>query len=81
MFARLGTSNRTFILKKPFDREEVLQIAHTLTAGRQPGHGDSNRGHKEADLRTRGSAAEAIKKRLSEEMAGLKPVRPDRAGG
>ncbi len=36
MFARIGASDRTFILKKPFDREEVLQLAHALTARRQP---------------------------------------------
>ena len=30
MFAKVGTSDRMFILKKPFDRMEVLQMAHTL---------------------------------------------------
>jgi two-component system NtrC family sensor kinase len=30
MFAKVGTSDRMFLLKKPFDRMEVLQMAHTL---------------------------------------------------
>jgi CheY-like chemotaxis protein len=29
--ARIGRSDRMFILKKPFDRMEVLQLAHNLT--------------------------------------------------
>ena len=36
MFARIGTSDRMFVLKKPFDREEVLQLAHALTEHRRP---------------------------------------------
>lgn len=32
IFERLGNSERIFILKKPFDRMEILQLAHTLTA-------------------------------------------------
>lgn len=35
MFARLGTSERMFILKKPFERMEVLQLAHSLTEKRR----------------------------------------------
>ena len=31
MFARIGASDRMFILKKPFDRMEVLQLAHSLS--------------------------------------------------
>jgi DNA-binding NtrC family response regulator len=31
MFAKIGTADRMFILKKPFDRMEVLQLAHNLT--------------------------------------------------
>jgi hypothetical protein len=30
MFEKTGTSDRMFILKKPFERMEVLQLAHTL---------------------------------------------------
>jgi two-component system, NtrC family, sensor kinase len=30
LFAKVGTSDRMFFLKKPFDRMEVLQLAHTL---------------------------------------------------
>jgi DNA-binding NtrC family response regulator len=35
MFSRIGTSDRMFILKKPFDRMEVLQLAHSLTEKRR----------------------------------------------
>src|SRR5262249_33593522 len=31
MFLKIGTSDRMFALKKPFDRIEVLQLAHNLT--------------------------------------------------
>src|SRR6185436_18392599 len=31
IFSRIGTSDRMFALKKPFDRIEVLQLAHNLT--------------------------------------------------
>jgi two-component system NtrC family sensor kinase len=34
MFAKVGTSDRMFMLKKPFDRMEVLQLAHTLAEKR-----------------------------------------------
>jgi two-component system, NtrC family, sensor kinase len=35
MIERVGASDRMFILSKPFDRMEVLQLAHTLTKKRQ----------------------------------------------
>src|ERR1051325_8195741 len=35
MFARVGTSDRMYILNKPFDRAEVLQLAHTLPVKRR----------------------------------------------
>ena len=35
MFAKVGASDRMFILKKPFDREEVLQVTHTLAEKRR----------------------------------------------
>ncbi len=36
MVARIGVTDRMFILKKPFDRDEVLQLAHALTEHRRP---------------------------------------------
>ena len=77
MFARLGTSDRTFILKKPFDREEVLQLAHTLTTRRRRGRGESERDPAGADSPTRGIDSETMRRRLREEMAELKPTRSD----
>ena len=38
MFARLGTSDRMVLLKKPFDSAEVLQLAHALTEKRRLQH-------------------------------------------
>jgi len=35
MFTRIGISHRMFILRKPFDRMEVLQLAHSLTEMRR----------------------------------------------
>ena len=35
MFAKVGTSDRMFFLKKPFDRMEVLQLAHALVERRR----------------------------------------------
>jgi CheY-like chemotaxis protein len=75
MFARLGTSDRTFILKKPFDREEVLQIAHTLTTTRRAGRGVAKPTVGKTERLALGDDSEAMKSRLREEMAELKPVR------
>lgn len=35
MFARIGISDHAYILKKPFDRDEILQLAHSLTEKRR----------------------------------------------
>lgn len=35
IFERLGSTDHLFILKKPFDRVELLQIAHTLVKRRR----------------------------------------------
>jgi two-component system, NtrC family, sensor kinase len=35
MFAKVGTSDRMYFLQKPFDRMEVLQLAHTLVERRR----------------------------------------------
>jgi len=78
MFARLGTSDRMFILKKPFDREEVLQLAHTLTARQRHRRSGSDPAAKGGEVPGAGRASEAMGKRLNEEMAELRPV--SRAG-
>jgi two-component system NtrC family sensor kinase len=58
MFSKVGTSDRMFILKKPFDRMEVLQMAHTLA--------EKWRLH----LETRGKL-EVLQKTLKSEAKGL----------
>jgi CheY-like chemotaxis protein len=77
MFARLGTSDRTFILKKPFDREEVLQLAHALTTGKHSRPDDLPRPGGEADAPVQGTIPDVMSRRLREEMAELKRVRRD----
>lgn len=36
IYSKVGKSDRLFILKKPFDRMEVLQLAHTLSERKFP---------------------------------------------
>ena len=75
MFARIGTSDRTFILKKPFDREEVLQLAHTLDGENAPPARSSGPVAPGADDLAQISASAEMARRLRAVMAGLKPVR------
>jgi CheY-like chemotaxis protein len=46
MFARLGTSDRMVLLKKPFDPAEVLQLAHALTEKRRRQYEEKLRGKR-----------------------------------
>jgi two-component system NtrC family sensor kinase len=73
MFARLGTTDRMFILKKPFDRMEVLQLAHTLVERRRMQSEESNRIQ---DLRgaieARAQNLESMSQTLQSEIAKLR---------
>jgi DNA-binding NtrC family response regulator len=75
MFARIGTSDRTFILKKPFDREEVLQLAHTLSARRRsrPTEFIGQAGAAESPAQI--PSSEAMSRRLREEIVDLKQIK------
>jgi DNA-binding NtrC family response regulator len=75
MFARIGTSDRTFILKKPFDREEVLQLAHTLTARRRSRPPKLKQEAGSDDATAPRAAAEVMTQRLQEEMAELHQIK------
>jgi DNA-binding NtrC family response regulator len=77
MFARIGTSDRTFILKKPFDREEVLQLAHTLTARRRTRPTESIRQAGAAGSLAQVPSSEAMSRRLREEIVDLKQIKRD----
>ena len=77
MFARIGTSDRTFILKKPFDREEVLQLAHTLTARRRSRPPGFLRQAGVAETPAQIPSSEAMSRRLLEEIADLKQIKRD----
>ena len=72
MFARIGASDRMFILRKPFDRMEVLQLAHTLT-GRRRALQSSKLGPE--DSKSTGSmpskAHEETREKLQAEIAEL----------
>jgi DNA-binding NtrC family response regulator len=80
MFARIGTSDRTFILKKPFDREEVLQLAHTLTARRRSRPPEFRRASGVTEGPAQGSASETMSQRFREEMAELKQIKQEPVG-
>lgn len=75
MFARIGTSDRTFILKKPFDREEVLQLAHALAARPRPKPVKSGAEAAGADDPAKISASAEMARRLRAVMAELKPAK------
>ena len=75
MFARLGASDRMFILKKPFDRAEVLQLAHTLTEKRQ--RLAKRRGRAEPAKRRDQSDTEVCEK-FQSETTMLRRVRKDK---
>jgi CheY-like chemotaxis protein len=75
MFARIGTSDRTFILKKPFDREEVLQLAHTLTARRRSRPPEFKPVVGGADVPASAVASEVMSRRLQEEMVELRQIK------
>jgi DNA-binding NtrC family response regulator len=77
MFARIGRSDRTFILKKPFDREEVLQLAHSLTARKRPLPPQIQPDGAGADAPKHAAASEAMSRRFREEIAELRPVKRD----
>jgi len=72
MFARVGASDRMFILRKPFDRMEVLQLAHTLPERRR------SRQSRKSEPEDRGStepmpdkAREETREKLQAEIAAL----------
>jgi len=76
IFVKIGTSDRMFILKKPFDRMEVLQLAHNLTARwRDSQKQQLRQKHLEQTLQTRAVIAERMSERLHTEIMRLLPDR------
>jgi two-component system NtrC family sensor kinase len=74
IFVKIGTSDRMFILKKPFDRMEVLQLAHILTARwRDSQKQQLRQKHLEQTLQTRAVIAERMSERLHTEIMRLLP--------
>ena len=72
MFAKLGASDRMFILQKPFDRMEVLQLAHSLTEKRRLTGDKSRLRHLENGVEARTKALESMSQRLQSEIAELR---------
>jgi CheY-like chemotaxis protein len=73
MFARLGTSDRMFVLKKPFDRAEVLQLAHGLAEKRRLLQENRlKHQHLESAMEERAAALEKVSEKLQAEIAELK---------
>jgi len=72
MFAKLGASDRMFILQKPFDRMEVLQLAHSLTEKRRLMGSKSRLRHLENGVEARTKSLESMSQRLQLEIAELR---------
>jgi DNA-binding NtrC family response regulator len=78
MFVRIGTSGRMFILKKPFDREEVLQLAHNLTAKRQSNQKNRLKLELQENAgQARDQTTQKMAERLRMEITGLRQVSGD----
>jgi two-component system, NtrC family, sensor kinase len=76
MFEKLGTSERTFVIKKPFDRMEVLQMAHTLVERRQRSR--QNKANMKKALAAQDKLLEELDKKFHTEIIQLKQVsRPE----
>lgn len=74
IFIKLGTSDRMFILKKPFDRMEVLQLAHNLTGRWRTSKKIKARPTQpDESLQTRAVIAERMSERLHTEIMRLTP--------
>jgi len=73
MFARIGVTDRMFVLQKPFERTEVLQLAHSLTEKRRLAEAGKLRQEDLGNtVRVRARAREQTKERLEAEIAELK---------
>jgi CheY-like chemotaxis protein len=75
MFARLGTSDRTFVIKKPFDRMEVLQMAHTLIERRRTAL--LERAKLKRALHAQDKVLEELDKKFHTEIVHLKKAYPE----
>ena len=74
MFVKVGTSDRMFMLKKPFDRMEVLQLAHNLTDKWSTRTIRRKRQeHLERDLRARSVVGDKVSDKLYSEIMQLLP--------
>jgi CheY-like chemotaxis protein len=73
MLIRVGVTDRMFILKKPFERIEVLQLAHSLTEKRRMATARKLRQEDLGNtLRVRAKALEQMRDKLEAEIAELK---------
>ena len=78
MFTRVGTSDRMFFLKKPFDRIEVLQLAHNLAKKWEFRQGTRLRQKSlEKSLPTRDVQSQKLSEDLHTEIMGLLRNRKD----
>jgi CheY-like chemotaxis protein len=80
MFAKLGASERIYVLRKPFERDEVLQLAHSLTRRREARQKERAKiEHLEQTLAERTQVLEQTSARLEAEIQQLK--RGGKTGG
>jgi DNA-binding NtrC family response regulator len=73
VFAKIGASDRMFILKKPFERVEVLQLAHTLTEKRRLLQRTRSKvARLEQTVAAKTAALEKVSEKLQAEITELK---------
>jgi len=78
MFAKLGATDRMFILQKPFDRMEVLQLAHSLTQRRQACREErSKNDNSTASLQSQATLLKQLREKFHSEIAALKRLDDD----
>jgi len=76
--AKLGATDRMFILQKPFDRMEVLQLAHSLTQRRQACREErSKNDNSTASLQSQATLLKQVREKFHSEIAALKRLDDD----
>jgi len=73
VFAKIGASDRMFMLKKPFERAEVLQLAHSLTEKRRLQQRQRSKVSRlEQTVQAKTAALEKVSEKLQNEIVELK---------
>jgi two-component system NtrC family sensor kinase len=71
MFEKAGASDRMFIIRKPFERDEILQLAHSLTEKRRVLHQDRLK-QTQVEHGTQSESLETVSDNLESIISNLK---------